>query len=246
MRAILVSVNYSDILSITLPYNRCHFDDMYVVTSSDDAKNVIPIADSCNAKVLVTDLFYAHGPFCKWLALEWALDQMGRHGWLTVMDADILWPSNAGEVIRRYLTPGFLITPLRRMFTDITKPLPPENKWNSYPIHRNVQEWAGYSQTYHANDPVLGTPPWHDTSWVHCGGSDSFFQMKWPKHKKIRPNFHCLHIGDAGQNWFGRATPLLDGTIPDQAEERREMVRQMWINRRKVGRGRFEGEKLGE
>lgn len=245
MRAILVSVNYSDLLAITLPYNRHHFTDVMVITSHQDVENIRSICWGCRAGILTTDLFYQDGAtFNKWRALEWGLDQMGRHGWICIMDADVLWPKNGSDILKRYLRPGFLYTPLRRMFTDLTKPLPPENEWNRYPIHRNVNEWAGYSQVFHASDTVLGNPPWHDTTWLHAGGSDSFFQMKWPRHRKIRPPFHVLHLGPAGENWFGRSTPLLDGTIPEQAEERKEMVRQMWANRRKVGRGKFDEEKI--
>ena len=35
MRAILVAVDYADLLAITLPYNRQHFYEVMVVTSLD-------------------------------------------------------------------------------------------------------------------------------------------------------------------------------------------------------------------
>jgi hypothetical protein len=68
-----------------------------------------------------------------------------------------------------------------------TPSIPPENEWTKYPIHRNTKEWAGYSQIFHADDPVLGQPPWYDISWSHAGGADSAFQHKWTEDKKIRP-----------------------------------------------------------
>ena len=256
MRAILVSVDYSDLLAVTLPYNRHHFSEVYIVTSLADAANVLPIAERYDAKVLQTDLFYAGGAtFAKWTALEWGLDRMSRDGWICLMDADVLWPKDVKlfetdphrirtDLPLEQIAPGVrvptlnvlrhgcLYTPLRRMFVQTSKPVPPESEWSKYPIHRNVAEWAGYSQIFHASDPVLGPAPWHETNWKHAGGADSFFQMKWPKERKIRPPFEVLHLGPAGENWYGRASRYLDGTIPEGAEEKKRLVNEIWTGRR--------------
>lgn len=239
MRAIMVAVGYTDLLEVTLPYNRHHFDRVYVVTDWKHSDEVGDVCDRYGAAVLITDSFYEGGAvFNKWRALEWGLDVIGREGWLCLMDADVLWPKvtnlNPDPVLRWgwSLQFGRLYTPLRRMFVDTSKPIPPESEWGRYPVHRNVAEWAGYSQIFHASDPVLGPAPWHDVNWRHAGGADSFFQAKWPKERKKRPPFEVLHIGPAGENWCGRATPYLDGTMPDGHEERRKMVGEIWAGRR--------------
>ena len=270
MRAILVCVDYQDILSVTLPYNRHQFDQVCIVTdgkSYDGVRRVVDSLDYDQNYIYTTEEFYARGAvFNKWLALENALDWYGRHGWLCVMDADVLWPKSAeieqggylyghqtslhlsGPLMTRgcgmQIGVGQLCTPLRRMFTDVTLPLPPESEWSKYPIHQNVTEWAGYSQIFHADDPVLGSPPWHEVDWTHAGSADSVFQNKWPRERKVRPPFEVLHIGISGVNWCGRASPRLDGSIPEEAGERREMVKQIWAGRRKGGKGRFDHEKL--
>jgi hypothetical protein len=134
-----------------------------------------------------------------------------------VMDADILWPRNLPSNLEATLRPGCLTTPLRRMMTDITglttATIPPEDRWGEYPIHRNVAEWAGYSQIFHTLDPVLPRPPWYDTRWKHAGGADSHFQARWPAPRKIRPPWEVLHLGSPGTNWFGRASRLVDGSL---------------------------------
>jgi hypothetical protein len=263
MRAMMVCVDYSDILSVTMPYNRHHFSEVCVVTSTaDQATEDVARAHGCS--IHMTDLFYARGAkFNKWAALEDGLDWFGREGWLCLMDADVLWPKSVnirpfgeslwiGAESRQCLVHrGQLCTPLRRMMVDLTMPqqLPPlENEWSHYPIHRNVNEWAGYSQIFHASDPVLGDPPWHDVNWTHAGGADSFFQAKWPRERKVRPPFEVLHLGPAGQNWFGRATPRLDGTTHPEAAARRKMSGQtIWEERRRreaAGMNRFDAEKL--
>lgn len=244
MKAFIVSVGYSDILNMTLPYNRHHFQEVYIITSSEDAKNVDPIAGANRASVIVTDLFYADGGhFRKWLALEYSLDQVGRDGEICFLDSDIMWPKIAPLKIEV----GKLYCPLRRMFEDTTKPIPHEAVWDTLPLHTNIQEWAGYSQCFSGSDPVLQSIPWFDTSWTHAGGADSFFQRRWERQNKIRPDFEVLHIGPAGANWFGRSTPYLDGTLPEDAEERKRLTEKLWSGRRvnsRHGPDRFRGEKI--
>lgn len=244
MRAVIVSVDYNDLLSVSLPYNAGHFESVTIITSTADAPNVRAIAHEHGADVLATDLFFADGArFNKWRALEWALDVIGRTGWLVFLDADVLWP----KVLPPFdLIPGKLYAPLRRMAPWPLSPIPPEIAWSRlYPIHRNVGEWAGYSQIYHASDTVLGPPPWHDVTWLHAGGADSFFQEKWHPSNKIRPPFEVLHMGEAGANWHGRSTPRADGSVPPDAEAKRQRTLEMWAARRgKSGPERFAGEKL--
>lgn len=246
LRAIMTAVNYHDLLAITLPYNRHHFKEVTVITTPADAVNVMPIAEANDVTVLTTDLFYHAGArFNKFLALEWGLSQIGRHGWLCIMDADILWPKDA--YLDRILRPGYLITPLRRMYPEIPRnatEIPDERVWNRYPVHRNVNEWAGYSQIFHADDPYLGNPPWHQVDWTTAGGPDSFFQAKWPTDRKIRPDWNVLHLGTAGENWCGRATAYADGSVPPDSEARKAQVRQLWVSRRgKKGMEAFRDER---
>lgn len=214
LRAIMVCVNYADYLALTLPYNRHHFSEVMVVTMLED-DTTQRLALHNRAAVHTTDAFYQDGAdFNKWKALEEGLDSFGRHGWLCIMDADVFWPR---ELPAFNLEPGLLYSPLRRMHQGKPNipPVPPENVWQQYPVHRNVGEWAGYSQIFHADDPVLGPPPWHQINWKHAGGADSFFQQKWPRKSKVRPPFEVLHVGPSGTNWCGRSSDYLDGTKAD-------------------------------
>jgi hypothetical protein len=281
MNGILVSVDYADLLSITLPWNRRHFDRMVVVTTpgSEDGD----VARKHEAEVFETNEFYANGAtFNKWLCLEQGLNWMGRTGWICLMDADVLWPrrlvvgqysnsenlsmwSRNGGDIASEVRPGQICSPLRRMWENwpgnwlplenvvsdshFQDDMPPEDLWNRFPIHRNIAEWAGYSQIFHASDPVLGSVPWHEIDWRHAGGADSFFQRKWPANKKIRPSWECLHLGPAGQNWMGRRSMWVDGSVPVDAVKKEEMIAKLWktrAQRRKQGLDQFATEKLGK
>jgi hypothetical protein len=257
MRAIMVSVNYADLLALTLPYNRHHFSEVYVVTDPRD-EGTIAVAERNCCKIFMTTAFTDDGAaFNKWKALEQGLDQMGRQGFICLKDADVVWPREM--VVQTYKQTvcyahkqwglweqrfGQLCTPLRHICDPAPAEIPPEETWHKYPVHRNVREWAGYSQIFHAEDPHLGPPPWHDVTWRHAGGADSFFQEKWPADCKARPPWKCLHLGPAGENWLGRATPYLDGTVPDGAQEKRAAVARIWSERRNRSKGDFGPEKL--
>jgi len=239
MRAIIVAVDYADFLAVTLPYNRHHFADVMIVTTSTDTA-VHEVAKRNNANVFATDAFYTGGAaFNKWIALEQGLDAFGREGWLCLLDADILWPK---RLPRFEIMAGNLYTPHRRMFTDLTRPIPSESEWSTYPRHHVQHEFSGYCQIFHGSDPCLGAPPWYQVNWRHAGGADTFFQEKWLPTNKIRPPFDVLHIGADGINWCGRATPYLDGSIHPAAERRLQQLRRFQRGRQRTGR--FDGEKM--
>lgn len=247
IRAVCVCVDYADILSITLPYNQHQFQQLLIITSPGDTETKM-LCEKEKVPCFVTDLFYRDGAmFNKWLALEEGLNHFGREGWICLLDADVLWPKNAWKSLTG-IRPGFLYTPRRRMYPILPKNedcIPSEAIWNNYPVHRNENEFAGYSQIFHASDPVLGDPPWHEVDWMTAGSADSFFQLKWPDHMKIRPAFEVLHLGPAGTNWAGRVSPYADGTIPEHAKERAEYLARMFRQRQgKSGMRRFDHERI--
>lgn len=270
LRAFMVCVDYSDLLALTLPYNVSHFKEVNIITSSKDKPNVMGVLDSMSIPsgtdigIYETNAFYKDGAvFNKWRALEEGLDSFGRDGWICLMDADVLWPKGlkvgekgenleivAGDGYKPFtVEPGYLCSPLRRMYEDLSKVrekgVPLERDWSLCPIHRNVGEWAGYTQIFHSSDPVLEITPWHEIDFISAGTADSFFQMKWSSIRKVRPPFEVLHLGPAGENWLGRATPYLDGSIPKEANDRKKKLREMLIKRRQNVRGdKFAGERI--
>src|SRR4051794_22383804 len=122
MNAIIVSVDYTDLLSITLPWNRHHFNRVYIVTSIKDLPNIAPVAEANQCFVYATDSFYRNGAtFNKWLALEEGLDRLGRNGFICVMDADVVWPK---DLKGWQPEKGYLYSPLRHMHEDLRQRFP--------------------------------------------------------------------------------------------------------------------------
>lgn len=223
LRAIIVCVDYADILAITLPYNLHHFKEVMVVTHGRDHETAKVVRQHGKAGLFFTEAFYDNGAvFNKWKALEQGLDAFGRSGLMCIMDADVLWP----KVIDHDYLPDHLYTPRRRVQFDVRASILPEEAWHCLPLF-NEGEFAGYSQIFYGNDGVLPAPPWHQIDWIHAGGADSEFQYLWPPERKIRPPWEVLHLGHPGTNWFGRATTRTDGSLPAEAKARTAQLRQM-------------------
>ena len=205
LHAIICSVDYSDILSVTLPKMRHHFDHVTVVTTPQDI-DTIQVACDNQAETFKTTLFQPG--FRKYPALEAALEHIGRKGWLCLLDADIVWPHSPTFP---ELNIGYIYGPAcRRILNPVTLPLPDQSTWHSLPIQKNsTRELCGFTQIFHAADPHLGHPPWHDISLTHAGAGDSYLARKWPREHQIRLTFEALHLGQNGQDWHGRLSPRL-------------------------------------
>jgi hypothetical protein len=271
MKAVMISVEYHDILAATLAHNRHHFSRVLVTTNSPDSKDC-EVALANGADVHCTNVFYRrpdgkldYSTFRKWAALEEGLTVLGRDGWLVIMDADVLWPKSLGceespggmeDCIRFYTGTrtdqgyldmlceiGMLIGPLRRMapWPLPGNTVPAEPAWSSYPLHPQQHEWAGFSLVFHGSDPALGQPPWFDVRWSNCSGGDSEFQSKWPASKRVRPPWQVLHLGEAGENWLGRVVSYADGSLPPESHRRRSALRELKLTRRRTRN--FDAEK---
>lgn len=247
MRAITVCVDYSDFLGITLPRNRRHFEDYMIVTTPRDIET-INLAKKHQCQLFVTEAFYDNGAhFNKYLPMEMGFDKFGRHGWLWILDADVVLPKDLNHQAYHV---GHLYNPRRRMLTDLTGDLAAkiDTPWNHIRRDKFTAESPGYCQIFHADDPHLGEPPWHQTNWKHAGGGDAFFQRKWGEDEKIRCPWDVLHLGDKDDNWCGRSTPFLDGRIVRGAPARKQKLRDIFMERHKRNLAgdldNFESEKI--
>jgi hypothetical protein len=220
-----VCVGCDDLLALTLPRNIHHFTDAWVITAPDDEKTIRWCSEFQKQTqrvihVFKTDAFTRNGAkFNKGLAIEECFEFMGRQGWICILDSDIVLPK---KIDWSFAEPGKLYSPPRRMLVDIPKDID-SVEWSRVPV-RGDTEFCGYFQLFHASDPVLTKRPWYGTDYIHAGGGDHVFEMKWATRNKIRPNFSVLHLGPADANWFGRATSRIDGQEePNQAGRRETM-----------------------
>ena len=227
IRAITVCVNYDDILAISMPSLLTQVAELTVVTAPQDTRTIDYITGFSQVRPFITDAFYRHGAkFNKGLALEEGFDFMGRHGWILIIDADIVLPLEMTDYFRRRpLRAGRLYTPPRRILEDPRRwhEFSQSATWHTLPERKDRGHY-GYFQLFHAGDPLLRKKPWYGVNWTHAGRCDDEFQHRWPADLKERPGFEVLHLGKCDENWFGRATQRVDG-VPDapEAAERRTL-----------------------
>lgn len=235
MKAIIVSVDYADILELTLPRNAHHFEHVVVITTlpTDQATRAV-VAPIENATCFGTDAFYRDGAdFNKGRALELVLSALSWPSWICHLDADVILPR---VIDWPKLKVGHLYLGRRRICPDIELGAKlSENQWEDYPICQEQIDWPGFFQLFHAEDPVLAQRPWYPTNWRHAGGADTEFNNKWFQEQRELVGFAVLHLGEPRLNWWGRQTPRLDGSKPAGAERSARRMLEMDTDRARHG-----------
>lgn len=253
MNAIIVCVDYWDYLQITLPYNRHHFNQVMIVTTPEDKRTTeVGIKNKCI--VYHTNSFYDDGAaFNKWKALEEGIRHMrnphtnahvgGTDFWLTIMDADVLWPKKLPQEFK--MQKGCIYGPHRHMLHEFNGYVPQEKDWKKYPIGRDHMI-AGFTMLFHIHDPVLRQEEvWFEQDWTHAGGADTYFQWKWDGLYRIRTDWNVLHLGPCGRNWCGRSVAYLDGSLPEKKQEAEAAFRKlMQIRRNTKGANDYAAERI--
>lgn len=200
IRGITISVGYADLLAITLIRNMRHLTECLVVTSPEDHATRAVAEVTPGVRLHVTDAFTRHGAaFNKGLAMEEALDTLGRSGWILIWDADIIMP----ESLRlEKLRAGTVHGAKRATLADVSA-WHPDLDWSRLPVDDDGAP-VGFFQLFHASDPVLrDTRPWYDVTFAHAGGGDAYFLTHWPPSRKIVLPLTCLHLGPRDTHWFG-------------------------------------------
>jgi hypothetical protein len=231
LRGVTVCVDYDDILALTLPRNIRHLSECVVITSHEDERTAEVVRGIKGVQLLKTDAFTRNGAaFNKGLALEETFDVMGRSGWFLILDADIVLPTTFKLPVldrdtlygapRRQLPPGSM---------DI------DGDWTRWKVVSDCS-CVGYFQLFHGAAEALEWLPWYGLDNIHAGNGDWWFRQRFDKRKRL-PRA-VLHIGQRYENWFGRATPRLDGTpMPGANQKLFRMgelcVTMLWAERRR-------------
>lgn len=200
LRGLTVSVNYGDMLCLTLARNMRHLAECWVITTVEDTRTHQVACSVPGVKLHVTDAFTRHGAmFNKGLAIEECFEVMGRHGQLLIWDADILFPD---EFPLAQFRPGFLHGAHRRIVADPAT-WKPQTDWRTYPYAKDGGP-IGFFQWFSADDPAIkDRRPWYNVNYPHAGGGDAFFMDHWSPANRCVLLVDCLHFGLIDKNWFG-------------------------------------------
>ena len=215
INGVTVCVDYSDYLSLTLQYNRHHFDKFAVVTASSD-RATKELAKKHNCIVVSTQAMYADDAhFNKWSAAAQGFDAMSipevqstKSGyWYVYIDADILLPQ---RIEWNALEQGNLYVPHRRQITQLCDILPNEHYWPTNSFDGEAINRASYCQIWHSHDKHVPDSDWQDADIVHAGGKNSLFQSWWDR--RISP-FDVLHLSTPRMDWCGRISRYTNGEL---------------------------------
>jgi hypothetical protein len=246
LQGLVVSVQYDDMLALTLPYNTRHFDKIYVITAPFDEPTKKVASKFPNVEVIETDLFYQNDAvFNKGAAMEMATGRLDADKWTIIFDADIIMPPTLPlpllQVDNLYSPWRYNVErPDQLMRATATVP------FNVSGLPRLPDgELAGYFQLFHPRASALKKRPWYGTRWKHAGGCDSDFMRRFMPMNRIRMDFYVLHLGITGANWHGRATARWSSSLPAAGvidPSTAKTLQEQMFQRRKENRGVHESE----
>lgn len=216
LETVMVCVNYADFLSLTLPFNKKHFNNIVVVTDKDDY-NTQDICNTHNVNCIKTDRLYEEGAkFNKGKAINDGISVLTRKEWVLITDADMIMPKDLRVKLENKKLDQNHIYGTSRLIC------PNYNEWLSYledesiclnwkHQKRRINIGVGFFQLVNSNNEIIkGHTNWYSEKFAHCARSDRYFWRSFPEsaRKKLK-DIIPIHLGDdnMGANWNGRTTP---------------------------------------
>jgi glycosyltransferase involved in cell wall biosynthesis len=213
IQCVIVCVNYDDFLSITLPFNKNHIDDITVVTVKNDLRTQ-KICKENGAKIVITDRLYENGDkFNKGKAINDGFNSLVNPDWVLHLDADMILPHDFKDKIQTQKLEIDKLYGITRLMC------PNYDAWSRYvETGRHRPRWphqrrrinigVGFFQLFNAKCPQLSEKPWYPEEYGHAGRSDRFFMRKIRQVEGL--NMVGIHIDNdsmgMGTNWNGRIT----------------------------------------
>lgn len=225
IEVVIICVDFADILAWTLPFNRNQFDGMVVVTAPHDQRTK-DLCEHYHIRCVVTDVFYKGGKaFDKAAGINEGMKVLSKRGWIAHMDADILLPPRAKEMIDRSQPNTDFIYGIDRMdvpsFRDFVNFVsnPELQYYKQAFLHANafkkgarlIREQGyvpiGFFQLWHPKGSGIDSYcTEHD---IYNNHSDVNHAEQWPRNKRgFIPEIVALHLMSEndghGNNWQGR------------------------------------------
>lgn len=200
---IIVSVNYNDLLIVSLSHNVKIFENITVVTSPDDLL-CQKICQKFGVNCLVTSVMYEGGAvFNKGKAINEGIKSLDNPDFILLIDADIVLES---KIDIDSLSEDVLYTSSRLICKSyqIYKSWKDENLDIEKVGRLENNKGIGFFQLFNiSNSNVDRENPYPENS-QNASWSDLIFRDKFPK--KSDWGGKTIHLGDPYINWDGRVT----------------------------------------
>jgi hypothetical protein len=227
LEAVTVCVDYADFLAHTLPANKHLFDRLVVVTDTRDVATRRLCAYH-HVECVQTDAFYLNdAAFNKGRGINAGLAALDLDGWLLHIDADIVLPPRARDIIERIDLDqshiygidrlmcrsfdawlGFLAAPEIQHEDEVFV------QANAFDLGVRVAKTdadgyvpIGFFQLWHGSTGRLRYPDGHGAA----ARADMLFAQQWPRASRtLIPEIVGIHLesetAPGGANWRGRRT----------------------------------------
>lgn len=205
LRAITVCTNYSDYLSIALPYNRRFFDSYTIITVPEDGATIqLAKMYDCVVELIETD----KKDYVRKGMMNEGLKRLVKPAWIQILDADIVLPESYGAIARN-------VEALERDALHGCNRLFAHNRliWDLAKFeHLDVYEaevnpravGIGFFQLFNSNSRYLaGGHDWYGMA-SDQKAADMSFRTKFPAHQIKGLPFSVIHLGPPSTNWYGR------------------------------------------
>jgi glycosyltransferase involved in cell wall biosynthesis len=211
---VIVSVNYNDLLLVSLQHNSKIFDNITVVTSSDDIL-CQKICQKFGVNCVITDVMYEDNAiFNKGKAINEGIKSLKNPDFVLLIDADIIVKEkiNINELNKNVLySSDRWICKSYNLYNQWTQGIIDIQK-----IGRNEgDKGIGFFQLFNiSNSNIDREKPYPEMS-KNAAWSDLVFRDKFVTRKKIENTI--IHLGDPYMNWDGRVSNrfLTDGQFAE-------------------------------
>jgi hypothetical protein len=227
LEAVVVSVDYSDFLTETLPTILRQVDRMVVVTAPEDVETQ-RVCDAYDCEVVLTDVIRSRwGEFAKAKGINAGLEFLKCDGWVLHIDADIALPSRTRVLLDHAELDRSVLHGADRL------KVPSYDSWRAHQAMPAIQQdgyhvrldafqvmprfnaWhiggyapVGYFQLWHPG--VSGVSAYPDDH-TEADRTDVLFASQWDRaHRALLPELAVYHLESEpaaqGTNWGGRQT----------------------------------------
>lgn len=194
---LIVSVNYNDILPITLKSLPKEFNTTIVTSPEDKECQKICLEHEVNC-VISTRIYENGASFNKGKAINDGIKSLSNKDWILILDADIVLQSNFTEILKSTdLSADTLFICKRLLIEDLET----FNKWQKGEDVGKIERAKGYGyfQLFNSRKESFYSEDFLDASF-----SDLEFRDRFKIKKEL--NTQVIHLGQTSQNWTGRKT----------------------------------------
>lgn len=206
--AVTVSVNFSDILEITMKQNLKFFDNWYIITQEDDIKTINLIKNIDKITILYYNFQNSNikdniSIFNKGGAINYAQSLIYKEYnrcKILILDSDVYLPYNFSKIMERE---EFQINTLYRCLIrlDYFKLTNFYNKINPK-YFKHSEESCGYFQLYYIDQKLVNNILYYYGQSYDCSKCDEEFKILFNKDKTLE--IIIYHLGKAFIHWQGR------------------------------------------